>query len=155
PSVFSGYEHQGELPSPQRPDDWFATGDIGAIDAGGRLAIRGRRHDLIVSGGENIYPAEVERILERHERVREAAVYGEADAEWGQTVSAALVADGTPPSDADFARWIDTHLPGFKRPRVWHWVATLPRTSLGKLARDRLAELVPARIAPLRPSADH
>jgi o-succinylbenzoate---CoA ligase len=141
-SLFSGYEERGRLTGPQRPDAWFATGDLGAIDAGGFLTVHCRRLDLIVSGGENVYPAEVERVLARHPAVREAAVCGIPGGEWGQTVAAALVARGTPPGDEVFARWLADELPAFKRPRRWSWVDQLPRTPLGKLARDRIVPLV-------------
>jgi O-succinylbenzoic acid--CoA ligase len=138
-SLFAGYEEQGELATPHPPGNWFATGDLGSLDAHGRLRVRGRRDDLILSGGENVYPAEVEAALERHPAIAEAGVHGLDDAEWGQVVVAALVARGQRPGDAELAAWLGANLAGFKRPRRWRWVGSLPRTATGKLQRHRLA----------------
>jgi O-succinylbenzoic acid--CoA ligase len=137
PVLFSGYEDGGALPAPQAPDRWFATGDLGSFDLDGRLTIHCRRTDLIVSGGENVYPAEIEAALEEHPAVRQAAVWGEDDEEWGQVVTAALVVEGAPDA-AGFAAWMAARLPGFQRPRRWAFVAELPVTANGKLARARL-----------------
>jgi o-succinylbenzoate---CoA ligase len=138
PALFSGYERDGILAEPLATDGWFSTGDLGDLDADGFLTVHGRRTDLILSGGENIYPAEIEAVLERHPGVAEAGVHGIADAEWGQVVAAVLVARGTPPGDDEFAAWCAAHLAGFKRPRRWRWAAALPRTATGKLQRHLL-----------------
>ncbi len=140
PSLFSGYEHGRTLSEPLPADGWFSTGDLGECDAAGYLTVHGRRSDLILSGGENVYPAEVEAQLERHPQIAEAGVYGIADVEWGQVVAAVLVARGEPPGDDDVAAWLASNLAGFKRPRRWRWAATLPRTATGKLQRQRLAD---------------
>jgi O-succinylbenzoic acid--CoA ligase len=136
PILFSGYEDHGAVIAPQTPDAWFSTGDLGDIDASGRLRVHCRRTDLIVSGGENVYPAEIEAVLAGHPQVRLAAVWGEADDEWGQVVTAAVVADGVVAED--FSVWMATRLPGFKRPRRWAVVAALPLTATGKIERHRL-----------------
>lgn len=114
--------------------EWFATGDLGSIDDEGFVRVDGRRSDLIISGGENIMPAEVEAVLERLEGVREVAVFGVPDARWGEQVGAAVVAD-VPASqvEADACR----HLAGYKIPKRWLELSELPRNSLGKV--DRLA----------------
>jgi len=135
--LFSGYEDRGIVIAPPTSDSWFSTGDLGEIDDSGRLRVHCRRTDLIVSGGENIYPAEIEAVLAGHPQVRLAAVWGEADDEWGQVVTAAVVADGAVDHD-DFAAWMATRLPGFKRPRRWAVVAALPLTATGKIERHRL-----------------
>jgi o-succinylbenzoate---CoA ligase len=140
PALFSGYEHDGALSEPLSADGWFSTGDLGKLDADGFLTVHGRRTDLILSGGENVYPAEVEALLERHPQIAEAGVYGVADAEWGQVVAAVLVARGEPPNDAALEAWLTSNLAGFKRPRRWRWAAELPRTATGKLQRQRLAD---------------
>ena len=138
PSVFSGYEEQGIVREPLAPNSWFNTGDLGELDAHGFLTVHGRRTDLIISGGENIYPAEIEATLERHPAIAEAGVYGIADAEWGQVVAAVLVAHGEPLKDTDFTAWCAMNLANFKRPRHWRWATTLPRTATGKLQRHLL-----------------
>ena len=132
-SLFDGYEEEGGLRRPTTPDGWFPTGDAGHLDAQRRLVVHGRRADLIISGGENVYPAEVEAVLERHPAIREARVRGEADAEWGQVVVADLVAPGLTEADVIAAC---APLAGYKRPRRWRLVDALPRTSTGKLRRD-------------------
>jgi O-succinylbenzoic acid--CoA ligase len=127
---------------PLAPDAWFDTGDLGAFDAQGFLHVQARRADLIVTGGENVYPVEVEQELERCPGIAEAAVFGIPDETWGQTVAAILVADGgAPPDDAALARWIEARLASHKRPRQLRFVPTLPQTPAGKLDRTALAAL--------------
>lgn len=138
-SLFSGYEASGALVQVQRPGQWFATGDLGSLDAGGRLFVHGRRDEVINSGGEKIAPDDIERLLERHPQIAEAGVYGLPDAQWGQVVAVLLVARGPVPSDAALTRWMEEFLSGFKRPRSWRWVDSLPRTATGKLQRHRLS----------------
>jgi O-succinylbenzoic acid--CoA ligase len=137
--LFDGYEHQGRLVEPHPAGTWFATGDVGCLHHGGYLSILGRHDDMIISGGENIAPAEIEAVLERHPAVAQAGVYGLADAEWGQMVAAALVPHNQPVPDADLDAFLRAHLPGFKRPRRITWVRGLPTTATGKLQRSRLA----------------
>jgi O-succinylbenzoic acid--CoA ligase len=128
---------------PLAADAWFDTGDVGLFDANGGLHVRARRADLIVSGGENVYPAEVERVLEGCRGIRAAAVFGAPDETWGQIVAAALVADGMPPSDAELSAFLDHHLARHKRPRRIAFVPQLPQTGAGKLDRAALHSLVP------------
>lgn len=139
PGLFSGYEENGVLSEPLAAGAWFTTGDLGSVNDG-YLTVHGRRNDLIISGGENVYPAEIEAALERHPAVAEAGVHGSADAEWGQVVAAVLIARGTPPNDGDFAAWCAANLGGHQRPRRWRWVRALPRTATGKLQRQLLAQ---------------
>jgi O-succinylbenzoic acid--CoA ligase len=128
---------------PLDPEAWFDTGDIGQFDAGGCLHVRARRADLIVSGGENVYPAEVERVLEACHGIRAAAVFGVPDETWGQIVAAAFVVDGAPPSDDELTAFLEHHLAKHKRPRRVAFVERLPQTPAGKLDRAGLAALVP------------
>ena len=132
-SLFDGYEEAGGLVRPFTADGWFPTGDAGYLDDAGRLIVLGRRSDLIVSGGENIYPAEIEAVLERYPAIHEARVRGEPDAEWGHMVVAEVVAPGLTET-----QWQEALAPlaGYKRPRRWRVVEVLPRTSTGKLRRD-------------------
>ena len=126
---------------PLAADDWFDTGDVGMFDAHGCLHVRARRADLIVSGGENVYPAEVERVLEACHGIRAAAVFGVPDETWGQIVAAAFVADGTPPTDEELVAFLDHHLARHKRPRRIAFVSQLPQTGAGKLDRAALPAL--------------
>jgi len=127
--------------APLAADAWFDTGDVGMFDAHGGLHVRARRADLIVSGGENVYPAEVERVLEACRGIRAAAVFGVPDETWGQLVAAAFVADGTPPTDDELVAFLDHHLARHKRPRRIAFVPQLPQTGAGKLDRPALAAL--------------
>lgn len=120
------------------PEGWFDTGDHGRIHADGHVELFGRRHDLIVTGGENVYPAEVERVLEALPGIAAAAVFGVPDETWGQTVAAALVADGTPPPDATIVAHLAAHLARHKRPRAVVWADALPVTAAGKPDRGAL-----------------
>jgi o-succinylbenzoate---CoA ligase len=134
---FDGYESGGQLREPA--GEWHATGDLGACDAQGRLHIRGRLAELIVSGGENIAAPEIEAALEAHPAVAEAGVVGLPDAQWGEVVAAALVLRGGC-SQAELEAHLATRLAGFKRPRRWLFVTDLPRTHTGKLRRNALKE---------------
>jgi O-succinylbenzoic acid--CoA ligase len=131
------------------PDEWFDTGDLGELDARGGLTVHARRVDLIVTGGENVYPAEVEKVIETFPGIARAAVFGVPDATWGQTVAAALVAAPDLSRDA-LARHLASQLAAWKRPRSVCLVADLPVTSEGKLDRNALASLT-AALQPLRP----
>ena len=126
---------------PLAAEEWFDTGDVGQFDPSGCLHVRARRADLIVSGGENVYPAEVERVLEACHGIRAAAVFGVPDETWGQIVAAAFVADGTPPTDEELVAFLDHHLARHKRPRRIAFVSQLPQTGAGKLDRAALPAL--------------
>ncbi|MBI2765772.1 MAG: o-succinylbenzoate--CoA ligase [Chloroflexi bacterium] len=120
-------------------DGWLRTGDIGRLDTDGFLYVLDRRDDLIVSGGENVYPAEVEGVLRGHPLVEAAAVVGVPDARWGQAVAAAVV--GAPGLDpAELEAWLRARLAGFKVPRTVRVVATLPMTASGKVQRRLVRE---------------
>lgn len=135
-TVMRGYYGDPEATRDALKDGWLHTGDIGYLDEEGDLFILQRREDLIVSGGENIYPAEVERVLRRHPAVTEAVVFGLPDAAWGQRAAAILeVAEGASVTAAaimDFAR---RELAGYKIPRRIAFVTALPRTASGKIQR--------------------
>ncbi|MGH2759575.1 MAG: class I adenylate-forming enzyme family protein, partial [Actinomycetota bacterium] len=116
--------------------DSFTVGDLGRLDDDGYLFLEGRREDLIISGGVNVYPAEVERVLEGHPSVVEAAVFGVPHADWGETVYAAVVTDAHAEVICAFAR---DRLPGSHAPKQVFVVAALPRTATGKVKRSDLA----------------
>jgi len=137
PMLMAGYLGQPALD----PEAWFDTGDLGEIDAHGCLYVHARRADLIVTGGENVYPAEVERVLEACAGVVAAGVFGVADDTWGHTVAAALVVAAAAPSEQDLLDHMGARLAAYKRPRSICFVPALPQTSAGKLDREALAAL--------------
>ena len=117
-------------------DGWLATGDLGRLDAEGYLYLVGRLGDMLIRGGENVYPLEVERVLEAHPGVVEAAVYGVPDRRLGQEIAAAVVGvGGAAPSADELTAWCRERLAPFKVPREWTFVDVLPRTASGKLLR--------------------
>ncbi len=133
PVVSPGYLHQ----SPH--GEWFPTGDLGYLDDEGYLYVQDRREDLIVSGGENVSPAEVEAVLLAHPSVVEAAVFGLSDPEWGQTVAAAVVL--REPLDLEQLRaFCEPQLARFKQPKQLHRVDALPRNAAGKVLRRQLRD---------------
>jgi acyl-CoA synthetase (AMP-forming)/AMP-acid ligase II len=125
----------------QRDDDgWLHTGDVGSIDPEGYLYLSGRKGDMIIRGGENVYPQEVEQILVEHPDVRECAVVGVPDIKWGQTVMAFVVASdpAAPPDSEELRAWARSQLAGFKVPSEWSFVPSLPRNAAGKVLRRHL-----------------
>jgi acyl-CoA synthetase (AMP-forming)/AMP-acid ligase II len=120
---------------------WFHTGDAGYMDAEGFLFLKDRIKDMIVSGSENVYPAEVEAVLMGHPEVLECAVIGVPDAKWGETVKAVVVRRaGTTLTETSLIEWSRDKLAGFKRPRSVDFVETLPRNASGKLLKRALRE---------------
>ena len=125
---------------PRTPDGWFPTGDLGGIDSHGRVTVEGRRGDLIISGGENVWPEPIERILERHPAVADVGIAGAPDPEWGATVTAYVVPvdPAAPPALGELRDAVKASLPAFYAPRNVVVVSSLPRTALGKLQRHLL-----------------
>lgn len=126
----------------RRAADWHLTGDIGSLDRDGYLRVVGRADDVIISGGENVDPEEVEAVLLAHPAVQEAAVFGTPHDDWGEAVSALVVAPGAGAEELEvYAR---ERLTGYKVPRRWAFASVLPRDPLGKVnraaARDAVGE---------------
>jgi O-succinylbenzoic acid--CoA ligase len=139
PQVMRGYLDRPDDTARALAGGWLHTGDVGALDAAGRLRVLDRREDLIVSGGENVYPAEVESALLAHPGVREAAVIARADPLWGQRVHAVVtLAPGAALDAAALEAWLRPRLAGFKLPRGYSFRDALPRTASGKLRRAEL-----------------
>jgi long-chain acyl-CoA synthetase len=120
-------------------DGSFTVGDLGRLDGDGYLYLAGRREDLIITGGVNVYPAEVERVLLEHPGVTEAAVFGVGDEEWGQRVCAAVVGEVEADAVRAFAR---ERLPGSHAPKLVIVVGALPRTETGKVVRSEFVRAV-------------
>jgi O-succinylbenzoic acid--CoA ligase len=145
PTVMVGYLGNEEATAHAIRNGWLHTGDVGSLDAEGGLHVLDRRDDLIVSGGENVYPAEVEAVLLEHASVAEAGVASLPDADLGARVVAWIVPrDGVAADAAALAEFCRDRLAGYKRPREFRFVDSLPRTAAGKLQRRRLASLAPA-----------
>jgi fatty-acyl-CoA synthase len=138
PILMLGYWNRPEETRAARPDGWHRTGDRGVMDDEGFVTLVGRLKDMYISGGENVYPAEVERVLEEHPRVSEVAVVGMPDAEWGE-VGCAYVVPAEHPFDPDaMLAWARERLAGYKLPRRVVEVSSLPRTPSGKIQKQRL-----------------
>jgi len=137
PNVCDGYWRRPDATSAAWKDGWFRTGDIGVQANDGYITLEGRRSDLIISGGFNIYPREIEELLTEQPGVREAAVVGVADAVRGEVPVAYLVTDGTLDPVALEAQ-LRTQLASFKLPRGFVKVDALPRTALGKVQKHLL-----------------
>ena len=118
------------------------VGDLGRLDADGFLYLTGRRHDLIISGGVNVYPAEIENVLAAVDGIAEVAVFGLPDEQWGQRVCAAYVADGDRRGSAEQAlrAAASARLAPYKRPKAYFATMDLPHTATGKLVRRDVAE---------------
>lgn len=134
-AVMSGYWRNPDATAATLKDGWLYTGDMGSFDARGFLTLRDRSKDVVISGGSNIYPREVEEVLLGHPGVREACVVGTPDAEWGEVVVAFIVGSAEPAAlDAHLVRRIAR----FKRPKRYEFVDELPKNSYGKVLRREL-----------------
>jgi long-chain acyl-CoA synthetase len=136
PHARFGYFGDPEKTAAAWRGDSFTVGDLGRLDDDGYLYLDGRRSDLIISGGVNVYPMEVEQVLGEHPGVTDVAVYATPDEQWGQRVCAAVV--GTA-SEAELAAYARERLAPPKRPKTWVLTEELPRTLTGKIQRDRLS----------------
>ncbi len=128
--------------SAQDEDGWLHTGDLGVLDADGYLHLCGRRHDMVVRGGENVYPVEVENVLSAHPAVAAVGVVGVPDPRLGETLAAFVVSTDPayPPQPEELASFTRVALAGFKIPQYWYVVAELPLNSAGKLVRAELRD---------------
>ena len=141
PIMMRGYFRMPERTAEVLPGDGFLrTGDLGSMDSGGYVTIRGRNREVIIRGGENIYPAEVEAALSEHPEVAGSAVVGVADPAWGEIVGASVVTRGSPVSPADLEAFLTGRLAHFKIPRVWRFTDALPMTAAGKIRRTEVKE---------------
>ncbi|PZS13431.1 MAG: 2-succinylbenzoate-CoA ligase, partial [Solirubrobacterales bacterium] len=120
-------------------DGWLHTGDLGALDDGGRLTITGRKADTIVTGGENVAPAEVEATLLEHPAVADAGVFARPDPEWGEAIVASVVLrEGAAAPVAELRAFCAERLAAFKVPKAFEFAPALPRSATGKLLRREL-----------------
>lgn len=143
PSVSPGYWNRPEATAEAFDDGWFRSGDLATVDEDGFYRIVDRKKDMVISGGENVYPAEIEQVLSDHPAVGEIAVVGTPDATWGEVVTAAIVPTAGAARDpedlrADIDAFARQHLARFKVPRRIEFVDALPRTATGKVRKVEL-----------------
>jgi long-chain acyl-CoA synthetase len=154
-AVMAGYWRNPEASAEALRGGWLHTGDVGSMDGDGFLTLHDRSRDMIISGGSNIYPREVEEVLLRHPSVSEVSVVGAPHADWGEAVVAFVVTrDGTKVSERELDTLCLEHIARFKRPKSYRFVAELPKNSYGKVLktelRKALADPVPQPAAMAR-----
>lgn len=138
-AVMAGYWQNPEATAAALKDGWLWTGDVGALDEDGFLTLKDRSKDVIISGGTNIYPREVEEALLTHPAVAEVSVIGRPNAEWGEDVVAFVVAAGDAQVDeAELDRHCLGEIARFKRPKAYHFVEALPKNNYGKVLKTEL-----------------
>ncbi|MEH6589866.1 MAG: long-chain-fatty-acid--CoA ligase [Halioglobus sp.] len=141
PQVMLGYWNNPKATAETIVDGWLHTGDMGQLDEHGYLTIVGRLKDMIISGGENIYPVEIENVLMNHAQVKEAAVIGVAHPKWGEVPLAVLVVEaGEPPTDQQLTASCREQLAKFKVPAHFHMIPELPRNPSGKILKQQLRD---------------
>lgn len=148
--VMVGYWRQPEASADALRGGWLHTGDMGSFDEEGFLTLRDRSKDLIISGGMNIYPREVEEVLLRHPGVRATAVVGRPDPEWGESVVAFVEVDehSSRPATAELDRLCLDHIARYKRPKEYRFVEALPTNNYGKVVKRELRQLLEAEGGP-------
>jgi long-chain acyl-CoA synthetase len=144
-TVMAGYWRNPEASAATLKGGFLHTGDLGAFDADGYLTLRDRSKDLIISGGSNIYPREVQEVLIRHDKVQEVSVIGRLDREWGEVVVAYVV--GNAPA-AELDALCLNAIARFKRPKDYVFVDVLPKNNYGKILKTELRALDGRRTAP-------
>jgi long-chain acyl-CoA synthetase len=140
--IMAGYWRNDEASAASLRGGWLHTGDVGVFDAEGYLHLKDRSKDLIISGGSNIYPREVEEVLLMNDKVREVSIIGRPDREWGEVVVAYVVGEaGAKELDALCLQ----HIARFKRPKDYVFVDALPKNNYGKILKTELRALDAAR----------
>ena len=136
--VMPGYWRNPEATAQTMRGGWLHTGDVGVFDADGYLTLKDRSKDMIISGGSNIYPREVEEVLLKHARVREASVIGRPHPDWGEVVVAYVVGDARA---GELDELCLSEIARFKRPKDYVFVDALPKNNYGKILKTDLREL--------------
>jgi fatty-acyl-CoA synthase len=149
-NVMRGYWNNPEATAEALDDGWFHSGDVGHVDGDGYLYIDDRKKDMVISGGENIYPAELENLLAGHPDLVEAAVVGRPDPQWGEVpVVVAVRRDGATLDAAALRAFFTGKLARYKHPRDVLFVDVLPRNAMGKIQKHEIRKnLAPAGDAP-------
>ena len=140
--VMGGYWNNPEATAATLRDGWLWTGDMGVLDADGKLTLRDRSKDVIISGGTNIYPREVEEVLLTHPAVAEVSVVGRPDPEWGESIAAFIVLEpGAGTDERSLDAYCLARIARFKRPKTYVFVDALPKSSYGKVLKRELAAM--------------
>ncbi len=141
PNMMMGYYKDPQATEEALRHGWLHTGDLGRLDEEGFLYIVDRKKDMIISGGENIYPREIEEVLYRHPKILEAAVIGLPDPVWGERVHAVVVLkEGESMSEEEVIDFCKQHIASFKKPKSVEFVDRLPRSPAGKVLKRLLRE---------------
>ena len=137
--VLSGYWRNPEATEKSFLDGWFHSGDVGRWDENGYLYIVDRKKDMILTGGENVYPREVEEILYEHPKIREAAVLGVPHDQWGEEIGAAVVLhEGEELSPDEVSSYVKEHIAAYKYPRLVWFLDDLPKGPTGKILKREI-----------------
>jgi len=141
PSITSGYYRDPEATSQTLKAGWLHTGDLGRLDEEGFLYIVDRQKDMIITGGENIYPREIEEVLYAHPKILEAAVIGLPDPTWGERIHAVVaLKEGESLAEQEVIDYCKAHIASFKKPKSVEFVDRLPRSPAGKVLKRILKE---------------
>jgi fatty-acyl-CoA synthase len=142
PTLISGYHGNDDATKSSQRDGFFSVGDVGRVDAEGYYFLESRKHDMVISGGVNIYPREIEDHLSTHPAILEAAVIGVPDPEWGETLRAFIVLrNGLSLTEIEVVNYCREGLADYKRPRKVTFMVELPRNPTGKVLKRELREL--------------
>lgn len=142
-SVMQGYLNDEEATNKALVDGWLKTGDLGYFDEDGFLNLTGRSKDVIISGGSNIYPREVEEVLLQHPFIKEVSVVGKKDEEWGEIVVAFISLDTNKKlSVKELDEWCKQEIASFKKPKIYKFLDELPKNSYGKILKTNLRQLL-------------
>ena len=149
--VMRGYWRNPEATAETLKGGWLHTGDMGYLDEQGYLFIMDRSKDMIISGGENIYPREIEEVIVKHPAVREVAVVGIPDPVWGESVTAVVsLVPGQEVTEAALIELCQSHIASYKKPKAVEFVDDLPKNNYGKILkrelRDRYWEAVERKV---------
>jgi acyl-CoA synthetase (AMP-forming)/AMP-acid ligase II len=137
--MFKEYYKNPEKTAEALRDGWLYTDDMGRFDEDDFLYIKERKHHMIISGGENIYPKEIDEVLYRHPKILEAAVFGLPDEIYGEMVAADIILKpGEQLTYDEVAEFCKEHIASFKKPKVVHFVEALPKNPIGKILRSEL-----------------
>ena len=139
PALFTGYWNNPVATAEAISDGWVSVGDIAKRDSDGHLYIVDRKKDMIISGGINVYPREIENVLIEHPCIIECAVFGIRDLKWGESIHAAIVISEEVSAEK-LAAWLRNNIAGFKLPKHYHFVDVLPRNATGKILKRTLVE---------------
>jgi acyl-CoA synthetase (AMP-forming)/AMP-acid ligase II len=137
-NVFEGYWNNPEANEKSFHDGWFLTGDIGSIDENGYVYIIGRKKDIIKSGGLLIYPNEIESVIASIPGVKECAVVGIPDEQYGESIKACIVAENHLVSENEIIAFCKSNLASFKKPKKVEFLTALPRNAMGKILKEEL-----------------